>query len=152
VAVARLENPPGQHRDFLSWLKPSGGERGTRNTICNMQYAICTAACPFLAFRLFPFAFCLWCHALRTSTSTSTSYALRATPYALRDVRPATATCDVVGHFFVLVSIDHRARSVSRCWAPYVLLPSGVSKLPRSSPEGWRGEIPAPQVSWPGRP
>ena len=29
---------------------------------------------------------------------------------------------DVIGHFFVLVFIDHQARSVSRCWAPCVLL------------------------------
>jgi hypothetical protein len=46
----------------------------------------------------------------------------------------------VIGHFFVLVFIDHRARSVSRCcrrcWAPCVLLASGVSKLPRSPPGG----------------
>jgi hypothetical protein len=37
---------------------------------------------------------------------------------------------DVVGHFFVLVFIDHQARSVSRCWAPC------VSKLPRPPPGG----------------
>jgi hypothetical protein len=49
---------------------------------------------------------------------------------------PFTLLRDVIGHFFVLVFIDHRARSVSRCWAPCVLLASGVSKLPRSPPAG----------------
>jgi hypothetical protein len=35
------------------------------------------------------------------------------------------ATWSVI--FFVLVFIDHRARSVSQCWAPCVLLASAVS-------------------------